>query len=83
MPAKKQNRLKCPAYETEEQFITAPNFRKGVEDYQAPLFNTKLGKLQQKFYFIKLLFKISKNKLESLKERIKDLIRIVHDKNRS
>ena len=34
MPAKNQKSPKLPAYETEEEFILGPNFRKYVEEYQ-------------------------------------------------
>ena len=49
IPTKKQKRQTLSAYETEEELIAYPNFIKGVGEYQAPPFNSKLWGLQYKY----------------------------------
>ena len=35
MPAKNKKRNKCPSYETEEDFMADPNYRRNVQKYDA------------------------------------------------
>ena len=53
MPDQQQKRPKRTAYETEKKLIVDTNFRKDVEEYQVPPFYRKLGKIQDKYEFIK------------------------------
>ena len=44
VPYKGQKRPECPSYKTSEDFLTATNFRKKVEDYHdAPFYDDLRG----------------------------------------
>ena len=79
MPDNNEKRGKWTSYNTEEQLMSGPNFKKYFKEYHYYTFYIILGLLQEKYLFMRESSKRNKNELKQEKEQVKELRRIFHD----